>query len=131
VPRIDGIYETVLYTDDIAAATAFYTDVIGLRAIDPPDEHSAAFRLEDRSLLLLFEPQRSGAPERFVPSHGTVGPGHVAFRTTELDVLANELGSQGIEIEREITWPLGGRSVYIRDPDGNSIEFVEGEIWGA
>ena len=51
MPRIDGIYESVLYTDDIAAATAFYTDVIGLRAIDPPDEHSAAFRLEDRSLL--------------------------------------------------------------------------------
>ena len=31
--------------------------------------------------------------------------------------------------EREITWPLGGRSVYVRDPSGNSVEFVEGEIW--
>jgi catechol 2,3-dioxygenase-like lactoylglutathione lyase family enzyme len=34
-----------------------------------------------------------------------------------------------VEIEREITWPLGGRSVYFRDPAGNSVEFVEGEIW--
>ena len=31
--------------------------------------------------------------------------------------------------EREISWPLGGRSVYFRDPAGNSVEYVEGQIW--
>jgi len=130
-PRIQGVYETVLYADDMPAAVAFYTEVVGLRAIDPPDEHSAAFRLADRGLLLLFSTQRSAAPGRFVPSHGTTGDGHVAFRISagELDPLSRELRAAGLEIEREITWPLGGRSVYIRDPAGNSVEFVEGEIW--
>lgn len=130
MPRVEGIYETVLYVDDVAQATAFYRDVVGLRPIEAPDDHSAAFRMDDRGLLLLFVAARSGAAGRFVPSHGAIGPGHVAFRVEGLDAIANRLRSQGLEIEREITWPLGGRSVYVRDPAGNSVEFVEGEIWG-
>ena len=126
-----GVYETVLYADDVEACVAFYSDVVGLRAIDPPDELSAAFRLEDGGLLLLFHAPRSTAPGRFVPSHGTTGEGHVAFRVGEgrLDPLSEHLAAAGLEIEREITWPLGGRSIYVRDPAGNSVEFVEGEIW--
>lgn len=126
-----GIYETVLYGSDVAALVSFYEDVVGLRAIDPPDRTSAAFRLGDGGLLLIFDPQLSSATGRFVPSHGATGAGHVAFRVGEgeLDPCSERLRSAGIEIEREITWPLGGRSVYVRDPAGNSIEFVEGEIW--
>jgi catechol 2,3-dioxygenase-like lactoylglutathione lyase family enzyme len=132
-PRPTGVYETVLYADDVAAAARFYAEVVGLRAIDPPDEQSAAFRLADDGLLLIFSPQRTSAAGRFVPAHGTSGPGHVAFRLAngDLDRLAAHLGSAGVEIEREITWPLGGRSIYVRDPAGNSVEFVEGEIWDA
>jgi catechol 2,3-dioxygenase-like lactoylglutathione lyase family enzyme len=128
-----GIYETVLYGPDVHELVGFYSDVVGLRAIDPPDDHSAAFRLGDGSLLLIFDPQRSAAPGRFVPSHGTTGEGHVAFRigAGELDPYTDRLRDAGIEVEREITWPLGGRSVYVRDPAGNSVEFVEGEIWDA
>jgi catechol 2,3-dioxygenase-like lactoylglutathione lyase family enzyme len=131
--RPSGIYETVLYASDVAAATAFYAEVVGLRAIDPPDEGSAAFRLDDGGLLLIFDPARSSSPGRFVPSHGADGDGHVAFRVGpgELEPYGERLRSAGLEIEREITWPLGGRSIYVRDPAGNSVEFVEGEIWAA
>jgi catechol 2,3-dioxygenase-like lactoylglutathione lyase family enzyme len=131
--RPSGIYETVLYASDVATATTFYADVVGLRAIDPPDEGSAAFRLDDGGLLLIFDPARSSARGRFVPSHGATGDGHVAFRvgSGELDPYTERLRGAGLDIEREITWPLGGRSVYVRDPAGNSVEFVEGEIWPA
>lgn len=130
-PKPSGVYETVLYADDVAAVIPFYTDVVGLRAIDPPDELAAAFRLDDGGVLLIFNPPRSSAPGRFVPSHGTTGAGHVAFRlgTGELDSLSGHLARAGVEIEREVTWPLGGRSIYVRDPAGNSVEWVEGEIW--
>jgi catechol 2,3-dioxygenase-like lactoylglutathione lyase family enzyme len=128
VAAIHGVYETVLYTDDVPALVTFYGGVVGLQAIDPPDDHSAAFRLGDGGVLLVFDPQRSSAPGRFVPSHGTTGEGHVAFRVAELDELCAGLRAKGVEIEREIAWG-GGRSVYFRDPAGNSVEFVEGEIW--
>jgi catechol 2,3-dioxygenase-like lactoylglutathione lyase family enzyme len=132
VPRVRGIYETVIYAADIPATAAFYRDVVGVREIEAPGSDSAAFRLEDGALLLIFDPETSSAPGRFVPSHGTSGDGHLAFRvgSAALDEVATHLRGAGVEIEREITWPLGGRSVYVRDPAGNSVEFVEGEIWG-
>ncbi|HQX85206.1 MAG TPA: RdgB/HAM1 family non-canonical purine NTP pyrophosphatase, partial [Aestuariivirga sp.] len=37
--------------------------------------------------------------------------------------------SQGIAIERIVDWPDGGRSIYVRDPAGNSVEFAESRIW--
>jgi catechol 2,3-dioxygenase-like lactoylglutathione lyase family enzyme len=118
-----------LYADDVPALAAFYAGVVGLTQIDPPDEHSAAFRLEDGNVLLVFDPGRTSTPGRFVPAHGTTGKGHVAFRVDDLGEFAQRLRAHEVEIEREITWPLGGRSVYFRDPAGNSVEYVEGEIW--
>lgn len=128
---IRGVYETVLYASELAPTVAFYARTVGLREIERPNDHSAAFRLPDGGLLLIFEPEQSAAGGRYVPSHGTSGAGHVAFRLEPggLDAVANELKGKGIEIEREITWPRGGRSVYVRDPAGNSVEFVDGEIW--
>jgi catechol 2,3-dioxygenase-like lactoylglutathione lyase family enzyme len=129
VPRVHGVHETVLYADDVPALTAFYAGVVGLQQIDPPDDYSAAFRLEDGNVLLVFDPSRTNTPGRFVPEHGATGGGHVAFRVNALDDAAGELRDRDIAIEREITWPKGGRSVYFRDPAGNSVEYVEGEIW--
>jgi catechol 2,3-dioxygenase-like lactoylglutathione lyase family enzyme len=125
------VYETVLYVRDATEAAAFYADVLGLRAVAPPDDHSAAFRLDDGGVLLIFDPDRASAAGRYVPSHGTKGPGHVAFAVAagEMDAFRARFTERGIEIEREITWPLGGHSVYVRDPAGNSVELIEGEAW--
>jgi catechol 2,3-dioxygenase-like lactoylglutathione lyase family enzyme len=125
------VHETVLYAGDAAATAAFYREALGLREIEPPGEGAAAFRLDDDGVLLIFEPGISSAPGRFVPSHGTTGEGHVAFalQPGETDALRPRLADLGVEIEREITWPLGGHSVYVRDPAGNSVELIEGEIW--
>ena len=123
------VYETVLYASDVAAAAAFYRDVLGLRLVEGPDELAAVFSLDDGGVLLIFDPARSGTPGRAVPSHGAEGAGHIAFSVDELDAAAEELRAAGIEIEREIEWPQGGRSVYVRDPAGNSVELVEGDLW--
>jgi hypothetical protein len=29
-----------------------------------------------------------------------------------------------------VRWPRGGRSLYVRDPGGNSIELASPRIWG-
>jgi catechol 2,3-dioxygenase-like lactoylglutathione lyase family enzyme len=129
VPRVEGVHETVLYAGDVPALVAFYTEVVGLTEIEPPDQHSAAFRLGDGNVVLVFDPARTSTPGRFVPPHGANGDGHVAFKVSDLDAAAHDLRAHDVEIEREITWPKGGRSVYFRDPANNSVEFVEGDIW--
>ena len=128
--RILGVYETVLYAPDPPAAAAFYRETLGLEPLEEADDLSAVFRLPAGHVLLIFNPQLSSRPGRPVPSHGSAGPGHIAF---ELEASAYEdalavLREKGIEIEREIDWE-GGRSVYFRDPAGNSVELVDGDIW--
>jgi len=125
------IYETVLYADDVIAAAAFYAEVLGLRQLREPDEQSAVFRLDDGGVLLLFDPARSEVPGRLVPSHGARGPGHIAFAVEPdtLDAVEERLARLGVEIEDRHAWKPGGRSLYVRDPTGNSVELVEGEVW--
>lgn len=125
------VYETVLYADDVVATAGFYADVLGLRQLRKPEEMSAVFRLADGGVLLIFEPSRAGMPGRIVPSHGTSGPGHIALSVEpeRLEPWAARLREHGVEIEHEHEWAHGGRSFYVRDPAGNSVELVEGEVW--
>jgi catechol 2,3-dioxygenase-like lactoylglutathione lyase family enzyme len=125
------VYETVLYASDVASTARFYADVVGLRPLEEPDELGAVFRLDDGGILLVFDPDHSSAPGRDVPSHGARGEGHIALSVEAggLDALEADLRRHGIEIERAITWDPGGRSLYVRDPAGNSVELIEGEAW--
>lgn len=133
--RATAILETALYADDLETAERFYHDVLGLEVIvRVPDRH-VFFRLGD-SVLLVFRPAATLVPPAGgalpVPPHGAEGPGHACFRASaaELDPWARHLAAHGVEIEARVDWPQGGRSIYFRDPAGNSLEFAEPRIWG-
>jgi catechol 2,3-dioxygenase-like lactoylglutathione lyase family enzyme len=116
---------------DPVETARFYEEILNLRPLEEPDELSAAFRLPDGRMLLIFDAERASRPGRRVPSHGAQGPGHVAFSVVPgaLNAFLAALRQRGVEVEREIGWGAGGRSVYFRDPAGNSVELVEGEAW--
>jgi catechol 2,3-dioxygenase-like lactoylglutathione lyase family enzyme len=67
-----------------------------------------------------------------VPAHGAHGPGHVAFAIDDvaIDAWRTRLDAAGVPIEAEIRWPRGGRSLYVRDPAGNSVELASPRMWG-
>jgi catechol 2,3-dioxygenase-like lactoylglutathione lyase family enzyme len=67
-----------------------------------------------------------------LPAHGTTGAGHFALgiRPETLDDWRRHLATKGIAIEKEVTWPRGGRSLYFRDPAGNAVELVTPGVWG-
>ena len=44
--------------------------------------------------------------------------------------MADHVAAHGVGIESTVEWPQGGRSIYFRDPAGNSLEFAEARIWG-
>jgi len=124
------IFETVLYVDDLAAAERFYHGVLGLEVISRLDL-VIAFRCE-RGVLLLFDPDLSAAAGRELPSHGTAGAGHLAFAATdeELEDWKLRLAAADVPLEQEVIWEQGGRSIYFRDPAGNSVEFAPLTLWG-
>lgn len=130
VPRSLAIHETTLYAPDPELAASFYVRVLGVVPI-PASLGSAgrALRLPSGSVLLIFDPARSVLPGRGVPIHGAIGPGHVAFGVDALDPWRGVLSGAGVPIEQEIDWPGGARSIYFRDPAGNSVELMEGDYW--
>jgi catechol 2,3-dioxygenase-like lactoylglutathione lyase family enzyme len=129
-----GILETVLYVDDLDVAAQFYTRVLGLTPYGRvPGRH--VFFTCGEQMLLLFVPSQTetaDATAKFaVPTHGARGAGHVCFRASaaELARWRDHLSARGVAIEAEVVWPGGGRSIYFRDPAGNSLEFAEPRIW--
>lgn len=124
------IFESVLYADDLNAAVTFYRDVLGLELISRIDL-VATFRCAG-GVLLIFDPRLSAAAGRDIPSHGRSGAGHLAFAATdeEREQWKRRLTDAGVAIEAEIDWKQGGRSLYFRDPAGNSIEFAPLTLWG-
>ena len=67
-----------------------------------------------------------------MPPHGATGAGHLCFAADaeEISRWRSLLEASGIAIEADFEWPQGGRSIYFRDPSGNSLEFAERRLWG-
>lgn len=130
-----GILETAIYAGDLEVAEAFWRDVIGLERILKVEGRHVFFRCGD-GVLLVFNPDATAQPPSDpampVPPHGAHGPGHVCFRATgdEITAWRDRLQDHGVGIEADFRWPNGARSIYFRDPAGNSIEFAEPSIWG-
>lgn len=130
---VRGILESSLYVDDLEAARRFYTEVLGLHFVTAePGRH--VFLRCGKGMLLLFNPQSTIESHNQgidVPEHGAQGPGHLAFAATEdeLEDWRQRLESHKVRIEKEIKWPNGARSIYFRDPHGNSLEFATPSLW--
>ena len=130
-PPLGGIHEAALYADDLDAADRFWTS-LGLPRIGSADGRHVFFRV-GADMLLVFDPAATAVLGGAVPPHGARGPGHVALSVPDANALEawrRRLDEVGVPIESELTWPSGGRSLYFRDPAGNSIELITAGSWG-
>lgn len=126
-----ALLEVGVYGRNLAALERFYTDVIGLPVILRAAGRLVALRA-GHTALLLFDPAATRAAGGMVPEHGATGAGHVAFVIEEQDrgTWRRHLEAHGVAIEKEVAWPEGGVSLYVRDPAGNSVELAPPGIWG-
>lgn len=128
-----AILETVLYASDLDAAEAFYAGLFGLVPVRRLAGRFVFLRAAG-GMLLIFDPVHSGAqnPANPIPRHGAMGPGHVCFAATadEMPGWRARLAAHDVSIEAEHVWPGGARSIYLRDPAGNSVELGEPRMWG-
>ena len=132
-PPLGGIHEAALYVSDLREAERFWRR-LGLQLVGKKEGRHVFFRA-GRDMLLLFDAAatRASPDEGGVPAHGAEGPGHVALDVPSLEALEGwreHLRLAGVEIEHEQEWPSGGRSLYFRDPNGNSLELITRGSWG-
>ena len=129
-----AILETAVYASDLAAAEAFYGGLLGLPMLDRVEGRHVFFRVGP-GVLLIFNPDAtevpSGNPALAVPAHGARGPGHVCFSASRDEIAGwrTQFQNAGVAVEAEFDWPNGARSLYVRDPGGNSVEFAEPRLW--
>lgn len=133
-PAPRALLEAAIYVDDLDAARAFYRDILGLQLFQEVPGRHMFFALGP-AVLLVFNPtatdQPPGNPKMPVPPHGARGPGHVCFAMNRAEIAAMEtrLRAARVEIDTSFDWSNGARSLYVRDPAGNSIEFAEPWLW--
>ncbi len=133
---VKGLGEIALRVNDLDKMQDFYEEVVGLevmrrfpkavffRVADGAGGHPQAFALFDRS------EQHSGPAIHRPPpdgvSQGRSTLDHVAF---EIDLSAYEsekarLEQLGLSVETVIFEWTGWRSLFVSDPEGNTVEFV-------
>ena len=134
MPKLDGILETAIHTEDMARSRAFYEGVLGLASIYS-DDRLSAYAVAGRDVLLVFRKGATGQTVTLsggtIPGHGGDGALHVAFAIgkDELSHWESHLASYGVVIEGRNDWERGGRSIYFRDPDGHLLELATPGLW--
>ena len=124
------VLETGIYARDLDAAEHFYGTVLGLEVLLREEGRHVFFRC-GTGAVLVFNPdetQEGGS----LPAHGPQGDGHVAVavETERLAEWRRHLKRHDIVVEHDEDWGDGKRSLYVRDPAGNSIEFASADLWG-
>jgi len=136
-PALQGVLETVLYTNNMEHARSFFEDVLGLEPLNA-DHRFTAYPVGATMLLLFLQgetdetvhlPRNMGT----IPPHDGTGRQHVALAITRDDLAAWEqrLAAHDVPVEGRTHWPRGGESIYFRDPDGHLLELATPGIWPA
>lgn len=121
-PRIGGLLHAGLLVSDLARAKVFYEGVLGLAACPRPELPYPGIWYDlggGQQLHLMRLPNPDASAAR--PEHGGRDR-HVALGAGDLAALARRLDAAGIAY----TMSKSGRAaLFCRDPDANTLEFVE------
>ena len=131
LPPFTQVVETGIYVTDLEAAERFYCGILSLRRVSSRAGRDL-FLAAGRNMLLIFY-----APETLrgetLPAHGTRGPGHFALEVesaADVEAWKRHLAEQRVTIEKETEWGQPDlRSIYFRDPAGNSVEIITRGVW--
>jgi catechol 2,3-dioxygenase-like lactoylglutathione lyase family enzyme len=133
--QVKRILETSLDVSDVARSREFYERVFGFRLIFAGEPRLNALSVNDEQVLLLFAKGQTEAdvqvPGGVIPGHGTEGSTHIAFaiETEEVKEWERHLLAKGVTLESKVDMPMGGCSLYFRDPDGHLIELATPGTW--
>ena len=133
-PRITGLLESALYVSDVKSSMSFYESILGFRPLVVEDNF-AALAVAEKQVLLIFQHGAGAGPTTSgggtIPAHDGSGRLHVAFSidTEDFVVWEKRLRESGLKIESTVRWPRGGKSLYVRDPDGHLVELATPGIW--
>lgn len=136
---------------DLSVSLPFYRDQIGMEVVTEwliEDEHTreavdlpeaslnmALLRLPGTNAFMEVIEYRNVDRKSIDPYHPNPGTCHIAWYVDDIDELYHRLVAQGLEpVSRRVvpikSGPLkGGKVIYMTDPDGIRIEFLESDFY--
>ncbi len=128
LPGISGIAHWALKVSDLETALAFYRDTLGFKEmmrISYPETGKLMLvylRVTDTQYVELF-PNGKGS---VAPDEETTSMHHVCLQVSSIADVAASLKKLGVPLFREPKLGLDGNNqCWIKDPDGNRIEFMQ------
>ena len=131
--KINKVIETCIYSSDLESMKKFYVEIIGLSVIQE-ERDKLIFLKAGKSMLLIFDPLRTTINNDSLPTHGAMTPPssiHFAMEIEEQEYqpCKEQLGRNGIAIQKEVNWDGKTKSLYFRDPAGNLVELITSGGW--
>jgi catechol-2,3-dioxygenase len=131
--KINKVIETCIYSSDLESMKKFYVDIVGLSVIQEESD-KLIFLKAGKSMLLIFDPLQTSADNGGLPTHGALTPPssiHFAMEIEEKEyqTCKEDLGRNGIAIQKEVNWDGKTKSLYFRDPAGNLVELITSGGW--
>lgn len=123
IPRLDGGPQTVLLVEDVERAVEFYGKSLLLQAKDGDAGRYAEFDTGDGGVLVLVKREGSIAPMAVEAVSDDAVTLTFAITADGFEIWKKWFARCDVAIERETKWVHGGRSLFVRDPDGRRLEF--------
>ena len=123
MPKVEGVLHFTIPVKDLDRSEKFYAEILGFSKIGRT-ERIVFMQAGDDFFNLTFS--ENPITQNAAGRHEI----HSAFKVTAevYDETLQSLPAKGVEIFKEEDRRAGvfvGRSAYIRDPDGNVIEFID------
>jgi catechol 2,3-dioxygenase-like lactoylglutathione lyase family enzyme len=112
--------------EDVDAAIAFYTEMLGFEVKMHPAPGFAA--LAKGNLLLLLNRPGAGGAGQAMPDGQRPAPGgwnRFQLEVEGLGEMVERLRAAGCQFRSEIVQGNGGQQILLNDPSGNAIEIFE------
>lgn len=130
--KIKGLGEIVLRVTDMEKMLHFYNEVLGLEVMRA-DERYTFLKIADghrghTQVLALFHPENPTAFDQIFKEldYQKSALHHLALEIDREDYssLLHELKEKGLEVKTEYFEWVKWKSIFIKDPENNIIEFV-------
>src|SRR5690348_7886714 len=119
---------TVRYiVDDVDAAIAFYTDLLGFEMIMRPAPPFAMLKRGDL-VLALSQPSDQGGGGQTLADGSSPEPGgwnRFQIQVEDVDAEFERLTSAGATFRSEVVRGVGGDQALLQDPSGNLVELFQ------
>jgi catechol 2,3-dioxygenase-like lactoylglutathione lyase family enzyme len=117
-PPLTGISHIAVYTSDAAAAQHYYVDIVGcMKGSDPVDPQGVRYYINSTQFVEVLPIVDKNTPNRL---------DHLGYKTADAEKLRLYLKAKGIEVPASVQKATdGSRWFNVKDPEGNTVQFVQ------